>query len=98
MIQKWKISEAKTKFTELLKLCKQDPQIICNRERPVGAVININLFEELMELRKKHQKPTISQLLAELEAIKKAKPLDIEIPARQNRPTPFEENTDEMAL
>lgn len=98
MIKKWKISEAKAKFTELLKLCKQDPQIICNRDRPIGAVINTNLFEELMELREKNQNPTISQLIEELEAIKKAKPLEIEIPARQNRPTPFEENTDEMAL
>lgn len=97
-MQKWKISEAKSKFTELLKLCKQNPQIICNRDRPVGAVINTNLFEELMALRKKHQKPTIAQLLTELEIIKKAKPLEIEIPARQNRQTPFEENTDEMAL
>ena len=61
-------------------------------------MINTHLFEELMELRKKHQKPTIAQLLAELETIKKAKPLQIEIPARQNRPNPFEENFDEMAL
>ena len=97
-MKKWKISEAKAKFTDLLISCKKDPQIICNRENPVSAVINIALFEELMKLRKSQQRPTIAQLLSELEAINESEPLEIEVPPRQNRPNPFEGSTDEMAL
>lgn len=97
-MQKWKISEAKAKLTDLLTSAKKDPQIICNRENPVSAVLDITLFEELMKLRKDHQKPTIAQLLLELDKIKGSEPSEIEITPRRNRPNPFEESADEMAL
>ena len=87
-MRKWKISEAKAKFTELLMSCENGPQIICNREKPVSAVMSMKLFKELMELRKVRETPTIAQLLTELESIKKIEPDEIEIPMRQNRTTP----------
>ena len=90
-MRKWKISEAKAKFTDLLTSCKKAPQVICNRENPVGAVIDIALFEELMEVRTENQRPSIAQLLSELETIKEFEPSEIEIPLRKNRPSPFED-------
>lgn len=97
-MHKWKISEAKAKITALLKFCEKEPQIICNREKPVGAVINMDLFEELMEYRKQKEIPTITQLLSELKSIKETEPSELEIPSRKNRPTPFEASKNEMAL
>ncbi len=94
----WKISEAKAKIAVLLQFCKNEPQIICNREKPVGAVISMDLFEELMEYRKQKETPTIAQFLSELELIKEIEPTELEIPCRKNRPTPFEESANEMAL
>lgn len=97
-MNRWKISEAKAKIAVLLRSCKKEPQIICNREKPVGALINMDLFEELMKYRKQKETPTIAELLTELELIKEVEVTELEIPARTNRPTPFEESADEMAM
>nr|MBC8362733.1 type II toxin-antitoxin system prevent-host-death family antitoxin [Candidatus Desulfatibia profunda] len=97
-MRQWKISEAKARFTEVLSSCKTEPQIICNRQNPVGAVISVRLFEELMKLRNEQQKPTVAQLLSELESIKISEPSEIEIPPRKDRPNLFDRSADEMAL
>ncbi len=94
----WKISEAKARIAVLLQSCETEPQIICNRDKPVGAVINMDLFEELMEYRKQKETPTVMQLLRELDTIKEAEQSELKIPSRTNRPTPFEESANEMAL
>ncbi len=98
IMKKWKISEAKARFTELMNVSREEPQIICNRENPVGAVIDIHLFEELMALRASHQLPTISDLLSELGEIQQIEPSEIDLPPRKDRTTPFEDSDDEMAL
>lgn len=90
-MKKWKISEAKGQITQLLAACEAEPQMICNRDVPVGVVIKPQLFEQLMSLKNSAEIPTIKQLLAELEVIKKQEPEEIEIPPRTNRTTPLEE-------
>ena len=98
-MDKWKISEAKAQFTKLLTFSKNAPQIICNRDKPVSVVMNIKLFEELIKLRDASvHRPTIAEMLSEMESIKKLEPGGITIPKRMNRTNPFEESTDEMDL
>ncbi|MBW2318306.1 MAG: type II toxin-antitoxin system prevent-host-death family antitoxin [Deltaproteobacteria bacterium] len=95
---RWKISEAKAKFTALLESCRKGPQIICNRERPVAVVIDVKLFDEVMELRKTQEKPSIAELLQELQSIQQSETSEIEMPPRQDRPNSIQEASDEMAL
>ena len=95
---RWKISEAKAKFTALLGSCRKGPQIICNRERPVAVVIDVKLFDEVMELRKTQEKPSIAELLQELQSIQQSETSEIEMPPRQDRPNSIQEASDEMAL
>jgi prevent-host-death family protein len=97
-MNKWNISEAKTKFTKLLASCEHDPQIICNRHKPVGVVINIKYFEELMKLKTASDRPTIAQMISEMKSINELEPEDIEFPGRVNRTTPFENAANEMDL
>lgn len=97
-MDKWNISTAKAKFAKLILSSEKEPQIICNRGKPVGAVVQIGLFRELMALKETMEKPTIAQLLDELKTIRQSEPIDIEIPDRRNRRNPFEGDTDEMAL
>ena len=84
-MEKWKISEAKAKLTALLTSCIKEPQIICNREQPVAAVINIKLFEELMQIKKRERRPSIADLLEELASIREIETAEIEIPDRKDR-------------
>lgn len=98
-MERWKISEAKAKFTTLLGSCQKGPQIICNRERPpVAVLIDVKLFDEVMEPRKTQQKPFIAELLEELQSNQQSEISEIEIPLRQDRPNPIGKESDEMAL
>ncbi len=97
-MRKWKISEAKAKFAEMLTACEQYPQIICKRDKAVGVIVPIAFYEELMALKKKHKKPSMVELLEEIQVIKESEIAEIEIPQRQNRLDPFGDRTDEMAL
>jgi len=97
-MRKWKISEAKAKFTEMLSACESVPQIICKRDKAVGVLIPIRFFEELMELKKKHEKPSMADLIEELQTIMESETAEMEIPSRQDRTNPFEEHSDELAL
>ncbi len=84
-MEEWSISKAKEKFNQVVSLSEDSPQIICNGDRPVSAVIHIDLFRELMALREKKKKPTIAELLDGLQITRESEPLDIEIPERRDR-------------
>ncbi len=97
-MRKWKISEAKAKFSEMLSACEKFPQMICKRDKAIGVIIPVSLFEELMELKQRHQKPSMAELLKELMTIKESEWTDIEIPPRQDRPNSFGIDINELAL
>ena len=97
-MDRWNIAEAKAKFTQVVDSSRDSPQIICKRNKPVSAIVHIDLFSKLMRLGENEKKPTIAQLLDELKDIRQTEDIDIEIPERRDRPNPFEETPDEMAL
>lgn len=94
----WSISQAKAKFTKVIVSSEESPQIICNRGKPVSAVIHIELFKELLALKDKQRKPTVSELLADLKVLQKTDPVEIDIPERRDRPNPLEDTSNEMDL
>jgi hypothetical protein len=79
----WNSAEAKTRLDEILKFCTQEPQMICQGNKPAGVMIDIAFFNEVTAVRE--YRPSISELLDELDEIKKYEPADIEIPERRDR-------------
>ncbi len=79
----WTSDEAKTRLDEILEFCILEPQIISKKDKPLGVIVNIAFFEDMMKLG---EKPTIAELLEELREIKKIETDDIEIPERMDRP------------
>lgn len=79
----WTSEEAKTRLDEILDFCVLEPQIISKKDKPLGVIIHIALFEDMMKLG---EKPTIAELLEELSEIKKIETDEIEIPERTDRP------------
>ena len=94
----WKLNEAQSRLIELLQSCIQEPQIVCDQDKPLAVVVDITLFKELMELRQGQHRPTISELLDELSDIKRYESVDIEIPGRQDRSNPMIEVTNEVSM
>jgi len=85
-LKTWELEKAKKEFKEILNSCVQEPQMICNKTKPVGVVIDVQFYIQLVNHWKRQTNPTIAALLDELAEIKLQEPVDIEIPSRQDRP------------
>ena len=81
---KWKISEAKARFSELVAEGKIEPQVIMNRERPVAVLMEFKAFEELQSLHHERKRPKVGDLLEELREINLEEE-DLMIISRMNR-------------
>ncbi len=86
-MNKWKISDAKARFTEVINLGKIEPQIIMNRNKPVAALIDYDDYEDFDKFLREKDRPTVSQLLMELSEINQVEE-DFDTPARTNRELP----------
>lgn len=84
----WIISEAKARLSEVLGLCADEPQVLYNRKKPVAALINIEEYEAFLEYKNAKQKPTMAELLDELQEIHQFEPEMDELPPRMDRSMP----------
>jgi len=82
----WTVNDAQSHFTEILISSAQEPQIIADDGEPVAALVDIALFNELMAFQ---QRPTIAELLAELNGLQAEDPIEFDLPDRQDRPNPL---------
>lgn len=80
----WSTREAQARLFDVIRACTDEPQLLCDQDEPVAALVDIRLFRRLMAL--KQQAPTMADLLAELESIQAKDPVELEIPARADRP------------
>ena len=46
----WKIANAKSQFSELISQAEKEPQVVCNREKPVAVVLNFDEYNRLRDL------------------------------------------------
>ncbi len=97
-MKKWKLSDAKVKIVEIFRSCLQEPQIVYDQDEPVGVVVDVSFFNELINLRVRQNRPTIAELLDELNEIHKYEKAEIDAPPRQDRPNEIIERTDELSL
>jgi prevent-host-death family protein len=91
-VKTWELEKARKQFKEILNSCAQEPQMICNKNEPVGVIIDVKYYIKLLNHWRRRNNPTIAELLDELAQIKLQEPIDIEIPSRQDRPNPILEN------
>lgn len=88
-MQKWELKAAGTDLRRVLEASSVSPQLICEDGKPLGVVIDVLLYEELMSLRSSEKRPTIAELLEELAAIQSKNPVELEISPRKDRYNPF---------
>ncbi len=46
----WNIAYAKSQFSELVEQAKSEPQIVCNRQKPVAVVLSFQEYKRLQNL------------------------------------------------
>ena len=87
-MKNWKLSEAKARFSEVVASAKKEPQVITSRRKPVAVLVDFDGFEELQVLKSAAERPSITDLLGELQEIYKDEPEELELPPRIDRPAP----------
>lgn len=88
----WNIAQAKQQFSEVVRLCAEEPQAIYRREVPVAALVSAAEYEEFQRWRAQHSAASLTAQFDELRAALQAAGTDgLELPARQalERPNAF---------
>lgn len=85
----WSITEAKQRFSELVRLAEDEPQWIYNRDKLVAAVIPAEALQEFLAWRGPRELPSLGDAFAELRRICADEGYTLDIPPRQERPDPF---------
>ncbi len=63
----WNIAHAKQQFSELVRLCAQEPQPVYNRTRQVAVVIGADDFAAFEAWRRARQAPAALELPARVD-------------------------------
>jgi prevent-host-death family protein len=86
----WNIASAKQQFSEVVRLSAQEPQAICNRDKPVAVLVSARDFEAFRQWQAERERPTLSALFAEIRDIFATGDEDgIELPPRRTRHNPL---------
>ncbi len=78
----WKTNDAQKNFTEILKYCLEEPQVVIKKNEPVAVIVSIQLFKELIGQQQRNNLPTIEQLLDEIQTVLEEDSFEIDIPSR----------------
>jgi prevent-host-death family protein len=86
---RWKIGQAKQRFSEVVRRASAEPQLICNRNRIVAAVVDARSFEKLRALRDEEGRRSLARAFEEFRAVAKAEQYRLSLPPRRNRRNAF---------
>ncbi|MBI1864447.1 MAG: type II toxin-antitoxin system prevent-host-death family antitoxin [Nitrospirae bacterium] len=94
---RWKISEAKQRFSDLIRRASREPQLVYNRARLVAAVVSGDEFEVFQSWQERQAKRSLGEAFEELRRIENEEKYVLEIPPREDRPNPFANTLDAVS-
>lgn len=94
---RWKIGEAKQRFSEVVRRAATEPQIICNRERVVAAVVDAESAERLRAMRDREDRPSIAEAFEALRTLVAREGYTLRTPSRKNRRNPFTDGLERLS-
>ncbi|MDW7711227.1 MAG: type II toxin-antitoxin system prevent-host-death family antitoxin [Deferrisomatales bacterium] len=89
----WTIAKARQRFSELLQQASREPQAVCNRHRPVAAVVDFETFQRFEQWRQAGMRRSVADAFDELRGIAAG---SIEAPPRVDRPNAWAEEDNEL--
>jgi prevent-host-death family protein len=94
---RWKIAQAKQRFSEVVRRAAVEPQLICNRERVVAAVIDAASAERLRSIVEREGQQTIAEAFDALREMAARERYGLKIPARKDRQNLFRRDLDRLS-
>lgn len=94
----WNIARAKQKFSEVVRLTAEEPQVIYNRDQPVAVLVDAKEYAAYEEWRQQSAAKTLGEEFAELRRIAAEENYELEVsPRGADRPNAFLEILEEEA-
>ena len=88
---RWKISEAKQNFSEVVKSAAVEPQLIFNRERLVAAVVDGETLRAFEDWQAGRERASLADRFAKLRTLIAEEDYDLNLPPRRDRANAFAE-------
>jgi PHD/YefM family antitoxin component YafN of YafNO toxin-antitoxin module len=83
----WKIANAKQQFSEVVRLCAEQPQAIYNRETCVAVLVSAEQFEAFERWQAAARSVSLTEQFDQVRALLSQAGSDgIDLPARRDRP------------
>jgi prevent-host-death family protein len=86
---RWKIGQAKQRFSEVVRRAAREPQLICNRDRVVAGVVDAESLVRLQALREREHQRSFAEAFEGLRALAKSERYTLRTPPRRNRRNTF---------
>ncbi len=86
---RWKIGEAKQRFSEVVRRAATEPQLICNREKLVAVVIDAESANKLALARRGERGRSIAESFDAFRDLAKHERFSLKAPRRKDRRNPF---------
>ncbi len=86
-MDKWRVGEAKQRFSEVLRHSETRPQQIYRRDRLVAAIISAVTYEEFESWRRERSRRTLGEAFDEVRELAATYGYDVEVPERRDRET-----------
>ncbi len=84
----WSVAEAKQRLSELLRSAAKEPQTIFSRSRPVGVVVDPEVFEGFKAWQAARAR-TLAEAFDELRSLASTTGYLLPVPRRSNRKNAF---------
>ena len=94
---RWKIGQAKQRFSEVVRRAATEPQLICNRDRVVAAVVDAASVERLRVIRQSQSRRSIAAAFEGLRALAEREGYRLRTPARTTRRNAFADCLDRVS-
>ena len=82
---RWKIGQAKQRFSEVVRRAAVEPQLILNRNRVVAAVIDAEAAARLQAIREREGRRSIAEAFEGFRALARRERYALKTPRRRNR-------------
>ncbi len=95
---RWRVAEAKQKFSQVVRAAREEPQEILNRDRPVAVVLDVESYEEYRRWRARRARPSLEEVTRELRRLCREEEYLLEVGERRDRDNAFAPGADRVSL
>ena len=94
---RWKVSEAKQRFSDVVKSAAHEPQLIFNRDRLVAAIVDGETLKAFEDWRAGHERASLADRFADLRTLMAEEDYDLATPERRDRKNAMADTLDDIS-